>query len=97
MKGKMPVEERRLKFCIGSKLCSGKAKTEAEARKLCSLPRPPKTAAPRRSKKPVSCEQENLKLTECMVDNIDMDQVSNINSLPAALMNSLMRCRCPDE
>jgi hypothetical protein len=27
---------RRLSFCIGAKLCSGKAKTEVEAKQICS-------------------------------------------------------------
>lgn len=97
MKGQMPVEERRLKFCVGSKLCSGKAKSEEEARRICSQPKPPKPESARRVKKPVSCEKEMFQLTECMVEHIDMDQASNVNSIGSAIMNALMACRCPDE
>ena len=37
-------EERTLTFCSIAKLCSGKAKDEAEARRLCSLPKEPKAS-----------------------------------------------------
>ncbi len=35
-------EERHMKFCVGAKLCSGKASSEKEAIGLCSLPKEPK-------------------------------------------------------
>lgn len=47
-------EERGLLFCMAAKKCSGKAKTDEEARELCSQPKPEKpegTGKKRRSKK----------------------------------------------
>ena len=35
-------EERKLRFCVGAKLCSGKSKTEEEAIAVCKLPKPAK-------------------------------------------------------
>lgn len=40
MKGGGP--DRKLRFCIGAKICSSKSKTEAEAREVCLLPKEPK-------------------------------------------------------
>jgi hypothetical protein len=40
MKGGGP--DRKLRFCVGAKLCSGKAKNEQEAIQLCSVPKEPK-------------------------------------------------------
>ena len=48
MKGGGP--DRKLRFCIGAKLCSGKAKTEAEARELCLLPKEPKPATAKKAR-----------------------------------------------
>jgi hypothetical protein len=49
MKGKhLTKDERKLEFCIASKLCSGKAGDRDEAQRLCSLPKPPKEPKLRR-------------------------------------------------
>ena len=37
-------EERQAGFCIGAKICSGKAKTEEEAKAICARPHLPKWA-----------------------------------------------------
>lgn len=37
-------EERRVGMCVGAKLCTGKAKTEDEAIRICSIPKLPKWA-----------------------------------------------------
>lgn len=47
-------QERRTKFCVTAKMCSGKAKSEEEALALCSQPKKPKPEGDvkhRRSKK----------------------------------------------
>ena len=38
-------EERKLRFCIGAKVCSGKANTEEDARLICLQPKPAKEKA----------------------------------------------------
>ncbi|KKN28446.1 hypothetical protein LCGC14_0854140 [marine sediment metagenome] len=46
MKGTgLTKDERRMKMCIGAKLCTGKASTEKEAIALCNLPKEPKPAS----------------------------------------------------
>lgn len=53
--GKKPVEQRRLDFCIGAKVCSGKSSTPEEAKKIC-LSTPPKEPKARKSRKrPEGC------------------------------------------
>ena len=39
---KMGKEERKLEFCVVSKLCSRKAGSREEAVRICSQPKPPK-------------------------------------------------------
>lgn len=40
----LPQAERRLNFCVGAKICNGKAQTEDQARQICLTqpPKPPK-------------------------------------------------------
>ncbi len=51
-------EERKLGFCIGAKLCSGKAKTEEEAIKLCNQPKVPKWAGGEKKEKAEELEEK---------------------------------------
>jgi hypothetical protein len=96
MRGKkLTKEERALEFCVVAKLCSGKSKTEQEARLVCSQPKEPKPAKTSRQHKPQSCEKDVLKVARCVADNINMDQASNINSIEMAVANALMECQCP--
>ena len=51
MKGTgLSKDERRMKMCIGAKLCTGKATTEKEAIALCNLPREPKPASAKKAR-----------------------------------------------
>lgn len=89
-------EERRKEFCVLAKTCAGKAKTREEAEQICSQPREPK---PRRHKErgeksAKSCDKEVLELAHCMVEHIDMDQASNINSVEMAMANAMGACKC---
>jgi len=43
--GSKPKEQRKQDFCIGAKICSGKAKNTDEAQRICSQPKPPKLQA----------------------------------------------------
>lgn len=52
MKGTgLTKEQRQKRMCIGAKLCTGKASTEAEAIALCDLPKEPKAASASTAKK----------------------------------------------
>ncbi len=94
-------EDRKLRFCIGAKLCSGKFNTEEEARKACLVPKEPKPQKVRGGKGGAqSCEKSVLKLAECVVNrlvenNVYKDQALNINSVGAAVTNALLECECP--
>lgn len=50
IRGSKPKEQRKLDFCIGAKICSGKASSPEEAKTLC-LNAPPKEPKARKSKK----------------------------------------------
>jgi hypothetical protein len=41
--GSKPKEQRKLDFCVGAKICSGKAPSREDAIQLCSLPKESKT------------------------------------------------------
>ena len=93
MKGGGP--DRKVRFCIGAKLCSGKSKSEEEAKHLCSLPKEPKPTKARKSKDGAkSCEKEVRELAHCIVDKIDMNLAHNINSIEVAIVNAMMECKC---
>jgi len=81
-------------MCVGAKLCSGKAQTEEDARRICSLPKEPKPVKIAQVKRGQSCEGDIVKLSQCLVDNIDMNLASNINSIEVAIRNALMECSC---
>ena len=52
----IPREERSLLFCMAAKKCSGKVSSDAEARSICSQPKPPK---------PEGTRKRRSKKTEC--------------------------------
>ncbi len=100
MKGGGP--DRKLRFCIGAKLCSGKSKTEEDAKEVCLLPKEPKPARASKGKRSTgqSCEKSVLTLAECVVTLLTenatyKNQALNINSVGAAVTNALMECQCP--
>ena len=92
-------EDRKMDFCIGAKICSGKAKDEDEARRLCLLPKEAKEAKGKKGKKsPKTCEKEVFETGQCMLDyftaNDIYKQVLNINSVGVAIVNALLECQC---
>lgn len=88
-------EERKLEFCIISKLCSSKVKDREEAKRICSLPKEPKPLKASKRSKGKSCEKQVFELAHCMVEHIDMNLASNVNSIETAIINSMMECQCP--
>ena len=97
--GSKPKEQRKLDFCIGAKICSGKAKDEEEARKICLQSLEPKTSTPRKARhKAKSCEKQVLEISQCMIDYFEKNniyrEIMNINSAEIAIANALMECTC---
>ncbi len=81
MKGGGP--DRKERFCVGAKLCSGKAQNESEAKTLCAEaaaeaaanPKPPRQ---KRAKK--VCTLQDLEaISTCMVSNIDLGSLTPEN------------------
>lgn len=91
MKGSKPKEQRQLDFCIGSKVCSQKAKNEEEAKQICLLPKEPKPFKAKRGNGR-DCGREVSELTRCIVSKIDMDLASE--SMENAIIGAMMECRC---
>ena len=94
--GSMPQAERKLNFCIGAKVCSGKAKNEEEAKAICLLPKEPKEpkARKRKEKPSVSCRGDMITLSQCMAEKIDLDLVVDPATVETALVDALLKCRC---
>ena len=84
--GKKAKEERKLDFCIGAKVCSGKAKSEEEARHIClTAPKaPPKTKAPKRK----DCSADMIELAGCVIKKLSGDLTE------AGLAEAMQLCAC---
>jgi len=83
--------ERKERFCQGAKLCSGKAKTESEAKALCAEaaknPKPPKAPKGRKV-----CTLRDLEaISVCVTQNINLSNLTPEN-MQEAFSNALKRC-----
>ena len=72
-------EDRKERFCVGAKLCSKKAQTEDEAKRLCAEaaanPKPPK-----KPKAKKICTLRDLDaITTCVVESIDLSSLTPEN------------------
>lgn len=94
LKGKQGLskEERQQLFCVESRLCSGKASERAEAEKICSMPKASKQV--KIKTKGISCESQVIAEARCVVEHIDMNSASNVNSIETAVINAMMECKC---
>jgi len=89
MKGGGP--DRKLRFCIGAKLCSMKSETEEEAEKLCiEAAANPKPAKATRRKGKAGFGDLNA-LAACAVQKIDLDSLTPEN-IAATLTAALQDC-----
>lgn len=95
LKGKhLTKEARQMEFCVVSKLCSGKSKSREEAQLVCSQPKPLKPVRGLRRVRGDSCEKDAVRLSACIVERIDMNLASNVNSIETAIADAMMTCRC---
>ena len=95
---KFTPQQRKKEFCVASKLCSQKASSHAEAEQMCEIsmsqPKPVSDKVIRKTRgKGKSDEKQLLELAQCMAENINMDQASNINSIETALLNAMLECQ----
>ncbi len=82
-------EERKLRFCVGAKICSKKASNEQEAIELCNLPKPVKEPKPtkRRGGK-ANCEADMSKVATCLVGKISPSTTAD------DIIKILVKCHC---
>jgi len=79
-------EDRKLDFCIGAKMCAGKASTEEEARQICLLPKEPKAPRTRRSS-----SIDIPKLASCVATTIALEELTAEN-LVSRLQSAMQAC-----
>lgn len=86
LKGKtgLSKDERRLLFCTESKLCSGKASSQEEAARLCSMPKPPKPESTSTRQKKFNPRELSLCLLE---------YIGNRNPTVAILSEGIASCQ----
>jgi len=98
LRGSKPKEQRQFDMCIGAKICSGKAKSEDEARQICSLPKEPKPPKISKKTKAESCENDAAQLTQCMMNYFEdqglYQKLLNVNSVGISIENALLECTC---
>lgn len=87
----MPKEERRLRFCIGAKVCS-KGMSEQEARQVCltALPKPPSVGG--RRKKTCSVETMDV-VSTCMETKLKAADLTG-PGIKTILEEALSACLC---
>ena len=83
--------ERKERFCVGAKICSGKAGNEQEATKLCteaaSNPKPPKAKRGRK----VCTLRELDAISTCLTENIDLSNLTAEN-MSKVFGTALQKC-----
>ena len=91
-------DERKIAFCVAAKTCAGKVKSREEAIRVCSAPKPPKPMklGKKGKGKGQNCEKQAMKLSQCMAENMDLNELSgaNINSMPVMFATALHSCLC---
>ena len=78
-------EDRKLRFCTGAKICSGKAKTEEEARRIC-LTQPPSPPKERKSRGKGKVDVGAL--AGCILKTLDGSEI-NFSNLQPIISNCL--------
>jgi len=83
--------ERKERFCIGAKICSGKSSNEQEAAKLCAeAAANPKTPKPKKGRK--VCTLQDLEaISVCLAENIDLSSITPDN-MRNVFASALKKC-----
>jgi len=93
-------EERQMGFCVGAKLCSGKAKSEDEARKICNQPHLPKWAAGKEPEaEKLTCPQKMERTLKTIIevkDLIKAGQTEKIKEPMVVMLQDIHAC-APEE
>lgn len=95
--GSKPKEQRKLDFCVGAKMCSGKASSRGEAEQICSQPKAPK--APKATKiaqaapSKANCKAEAVELSKCVAGFLLGDPIFD----DERLRDAIKICSCGKE
>jgi len=95
-------EERRMNMCIGAKLCTGKAKTEEEALKICNKPKLPKWAkeGKKEEEENLTCPQRDERLRATITetkDTMKSGQTDDLKPLLARSLKDIHTCHADDD
>jgi hypothetical protein len=84
-------KDRKLSFCAGAKICTGKASTIEEAEKICRE-LPPKEPRIRKTRLTANtCSTQSIDtITNCLVTHINF----NASDMNKELRDNLARCMC---
>ena len=87
--------DRKTRFCVGAKLCSGKADNEEAAKELClSQPAKEKSTKSAGGKAPArSCTVSMATLAACAISKIDWDVITQ-ETFEEHLTTALQECSC---
>lgn len=80
--GSKPKEERKRDFCVGAKICSGKAQTREEALTLCAMPKGDN----------LSCK-ERIARVQKTIDAIKAGNIKEMVPACAQILSDLTKCR----
>ena len=69
---KLTREERKAAFCAASKVCSGKAKSQDEAKKICALPKAARASKASKVDEPQLSCAERMARVKSNLDTIDL-------------------------
>lgn len=86
-------EDKKLDFCVGAKICSGKAASEDEARQIC-LTEPKKAPKSGKNKKSANCPADMEVLAACVVGKLTDDILSSDKDLTSIMTKILQECQC---
>jgi hypothetical protein len=93
-------DERKRSFCIGAKLCSGKAQSEKQAAELCakSLPKWAKQALPKEEEK-LACPLRMSRVRETIdiiILGLKSGDAKDILPASAQILNDMTECGTPE-
>ena len=95
-------EQRKLDFCIGAKMCSGKAKTDEEAKGICDVPRLPKWAKALlpKEEEPITCTLRDTRAKEALdiiMLKVNEGEAEEVRLLAARTINDIFTCHTKDK
>jgi hypothetical protein len=92
-------EERRLAFCMASKICSGKCSSEEEATNVCNAPKVSKWAKGTDKEPAMSCPDRNNRILsdlEAIETALRSGETDEVKPMAARVMRDVFACHQDD-